>query len=131
MLIHKLANGTTLIPTSPSHGMKFSDGTECGPQDKSICDRLTCQKRITQKGVIKGIHQLVEMKMILDEEQLGFLTELCDSADMVLIPFPVLTALREQGVRWRFPNAVAGISTPETQRSAPDQKVWDVTQWSY
>jgi hypothetical protein len=74
---------------------------------------------------------LVELRMVLDERQLHFLSQLCLMADLVLIPFPVLTALREMGVRNQFPNAVAGISTEATQRSKPEEKVWKTTEWSY
>ena len=127
--IHTLRNGATLIIASP-HGARFSDGTVCEAQHKDMCDALNCQRVLQDAGTIKGM-KLVELRMVLSPEQLDYLAELCASADIVLIPFPVLTALREQGVRSRFPNAVAANATAETQRSAPDQKVWDINAWSY
>jgi len=64
-------------------------------------------------------------------KQIDFLKELSVMADIVIIPFPVLTAIREQGIRLEFPNCVAFNATPETMRSAPDEKVVDISNWSY
>jgi hypothetical protein len=129
-LIHTLAGGATLISTSPGHAMRFSDGTTCSPQHQAVADRLTCQR---QERIVRQIAGMdcVEIRMILAPEQLDYLESLCDMADLVLVPFPVLTALREQGMRDRFPNVVAGNSTPATMRSPPAEKVWDVTRWSW
>jgi hypothetical protein len=49
----------------------------------------------------------------------------------VILPFPVLVALREQGIRDRYPNAVAFNATLETQRVPPDEKIVDIHNWSY
>jgi hypothetical protein len=128
--VHTLASGATLISTSPGHEMRFSDGTTAEPQYKDVCDALTCRRVERTVGEIKGM-TLVELRMVLGPEQLAYLHTLCRQADIVLIPFPVLTALREQGQRDYYPNAVAGNSTAETQRSAPADKIWDINRWSY
>jgi hypothetical protein len=130
MKIHTMASGATLIVTSPGHGFRFSDGTSCDGQDKSVCDGLTCKRTSRKVGEIKG-HVLNETLMRLDDNQLEYLRHLCTQADLVMIAFPVLAALREQGVRDRFPNAVAMNATLDTQRVAPDAKVVDVQNWSY
>lgn len=130
--IHTLADGTTLISTSPGHGMKFSDGTSCEPQHTELCNFLTCKRTTEDRGLL-GPGRKVELKMILNDAQLCILGELCKKANIVLVPFPVLTALREMGrdIRNLYHNVVAGISTEETARSAPQDKVWHVTKWSY
>lgn len=129
-LIHTLANGATVLITSPGHGFRFSDGSVAEPQTKEVCDRLTLARKASRVREVKGM-ALNRVQMVLSEDQLGFLAELCQMADLVLVPFPVLQALREQGVRDEYPNAVAFNATPETQRSAPQDKVVDFNNWSY
>ena len=53
--IHTLANGATVLITSPGHGFKFSDGTACEGQYKDVCDRLTLQRSLRKVGSIKGM----------------------------------------------------------------------------
>jgi len=130
MVIHTLASGATILVTSPGHGFRFNDGTVASAQDKAVCDRLTLKRELRPVGSIKGM-ALNEVRMLLSDEQLSFLAELCQKADLVLVPFPVLSAMREQGVRDQFPNAVAFNATAETQRSAPADKVVDINNWSY
>lgn len=128
--IHTLSNGATLVMVSPGHGFKFSDGSECGPQDADVCSKLNLKRELRKKAEIKGMN-LNEVRMFLDESQRQFLAELCGMADVVVIPFPVLAALREQGIRDQFPNAVAFNATPDTMRSAPSEKIVDINNWSY
>jgi len=130
--IHTLANGATIITTSPGHGARFSDGTVAEAQHKEVCDKLTCVRTMTQVGEVKGM-KLTSLRMVLEPESLDYLAQLCKKADLVLVPFPVLTALREQGQRtWQeFNNVVAAIATKETERVPPDQKMWDVNNWSW
>lgn len=130
MKIHTLASGATVISTSPGHGFRFSDGTQAEPQDKAVCDRLTLERKLTRVGEIKGM-AINQVQMLLSDEQLGFLREIAGQADLVVVPFPVVSALREQGVRDQVPNVVAFNATPDTQRSAPADKVVDIDNWSY
>ena len=129
--VHRLACGLTVITTSPKHGTKFSDGTESPAQDKEVCDLLNCDRVTTDRGEFAPGIKKVEFRMVLNSRGQEALRLLCEKADIVLIPFPVLTALREQGIRNEFPNAVSVISTEATQRAAPDDKIWDVTKWSW
>ena len=129
MKIHTLTNGATVITTSP-HQFKFSDGTTAEPQDKDLCEQLTLARTMTVASVIKGM-KLNRVTMALNEVQLKLLGKMSASADIVLVPFPVLTALREQGVRDTFPNVVAFNATAETQRSTPTEKTVDINNWSY
>ena len=128
--IHTLANGATVLITSPGHGFRFSDGTSCESQYKEICDRLTLRREEKHIKTVRGM-KVNRTEMIISAEQLHLLTELCELADIVLVPLPVLLALREQGVRHRFPNAFAMNRTKETQREAPDKGVVDINNWSY
>ena len=91
--LHTLASGATVCVTSPGHGFRFSDGTQSGPQDIKVCAQLTCARQTSPKGEVKGM-AINETRMELSDVQLEFLEELCARADIVLVPFPVLSALR-------------------------------------
>lgn len=132
MNIHTLASGATLITLSPGHSFQFSDGTSCPGQDKSVCDKFTLRREGRQVKVIHG-HRVNETQFLFSFEQLEELAAIAKQADLVLVAFPVLTALREMGLRNddRFRNVVAMNATPETQRSAPADKVVDVDNWSW
>ena len=106
VVIHTLAGGQTVIVTSPGYGFRFSDGTVAVPQTKEVCDFLTCKRTFNPIAPIKGLG-VNEVKMVLSDESLDVLERLCGMADIVLVPFPVLSALREQGVRGAFKNALA------------------------
>jgi hypothetical protein len=128
--IHTLKNGATVISLS-AHPFKFSDGTECGGQGAEIVNALTLKREERAVGTIKGMG-LFEVKMALSEAQERLLGELCSMADIVILPFPVLTALRESGIRKNYPNAVAFNATKETMRCAdPKDKIIDIERWSY
>jgi hypothetical protein len=128
--IHTLSNDAKVIMVSPGHGFKFSDGTQCDPQDAELCSKLTLKRELKEVKRVKGM-ALNETKMILSQDQINFLKELSKLVDLVIIPFPVLSAIREQNIRDEFPNCVAFNATQETMRLAPDEKVVDINNWSY
>ena len=130
MNIHTLENGTTILVTSPGHGFKFSDNTVAQAQEKEVCDKLTCERVSGTVRVLNGMN-LNETRMVLSDESLQFLKEIAAMADLILVPFMVLNALREQGMRGNYPNVVAFNATTETQRSAPADKIIDIGNWSY
>ncbi len=113
-----------------AHGFRFSDGTNSEPQVDEVVAMFTCKREYRNRTNIKGM-AVNETKMVLTLEQLDQLDRLCQLVDVVVLPFPVLTALREQGVRDKFPNALAFNATTETQRSGPNDKVVDIDNWSY
>ena len=129
MEIHRLVNGATLCSLS-AHGFKFSDGSESGPQDQTLVETFTLKRNFSKKAKIKGM-EINEMRMELSTDQLTKLKEIASDVDVVIVPFPVLMSLREQGVRDQYPNVVAFNATRETQRSAPQDKIVDVNNWSY
>jgi len=126
MNIHTLANGATLLHLS-LHGFKFSDGTECGGQIKELVDKFTLKKKFEVLREIKGM-KVTKTSFVLDRQQEGELITLSSKVDIVLVSFQLLQAVYDTGLR--IPNVVAFNSTPETARSAPDQKVVDVNNWS-
>lgn len=127
--IHTLRSGARVISLS-AHGFKFSDGTESDAQLPEVVAAFTLQREYESRGEIAGM-AVNQMSMILTAEQLTELKSLAEKADLVILPFPALTALREQGVREQFPNCVAFNATPETQRAAPQDKIVDINNWSY
>jgi hypothetical protein len=130
MNIHTLANGATLIVTSSGHRFRFNDGTECGPQEVEITQKLTCERVETFVGMVAGM-RLNSTEMILPKEGINCLYELAKQADLVMVSLPCMLALRAQGIRHEFPNVVAMNATTETQRSAPADKIIDIQNWSY
>lgn len=130
MHVHTLKNGSTVIVTSSCHGFSFSDGSECPAQDVEVSDRLQMQRVHTVNKKINGMI-VNEVRMTLDPDQQLYLKELCRKADVVLIPFTIITALREQGIREDFSNALAMNPTCDTQCVAPCFKVVDINNWSY
>lgn len=128
-------NGKQVKITSLSpHPFKLSNGDVLPAQSKEVVDFFTlnrkktsvCVERITKLGM-----QVNSIEMLLTEEQHIALSKLSTKVDIVIIPFPMLTALREQGIRHFHQNCVAFNATQETQRSAPNDKIVDLMNWSY
>lgn len=129
MKTFRLSSGATITHIS-AHGFLCSDGTEIGPQDKPVVEAFTLERKFSNKGTIKGM-ALNEMCMSLSNIQIEKLKEISAKVDIVVVPFPVLSSLREQGIRAQFTNVVAYNATKETQRSVPQDKVIDINNWSY
>lgn len=129
LVIHTLASGATVLPLS-LHGFKFSDGTACAGQDPEIVAKFTLQRDVGYIGTIKGM-VVNSMRMILSDQQLLDLKAIAKLADVVVLPFPVLVALRDAGVRDVYHNCVGFNPTLDTQRAAPDAKVVDLQNWSW
>jgi len=128
-VIHTLANGATVMSLSP-HEFRFSDGTVAPPQHPDVVALFTLARDFREVRRIKGM-AVVEMAMRLTIDGQVGLGYAANMVDIVIVPFPVLTALREQGIRNSYPNCVAFNATQETQRSSPTEKVVDIEKWSY
>lgn len=134
-LTHTLANGATVVTFSP-HAFKFSDGTEAQPQTKEFCDFFTLKKNFKVIRENKGM-KFTKTSFDLSEEQYEKLQSL-SNYDMLLMPFQLLQAVHEFKSYRAMPtphmsiihNAVAFNATPETARSAPQDKVVDINNWS-
>jgi hypothetical protein len=130
MKIHTLNKGATVLSLS-LHPFTFSDGSVAEGQDEDVVDEFTLRREFTPMPAIAGM-KVNRTSMVLSKKQMDRLTELSTmDIDIVIVPFPVLTALREQGVRDNFPNCVAFNATIETQRSPPNEKIVDIDNWSY
>lgn len=130
-IIHVFQNGATVITTSP-HPFKFSDGSVSQPQNEELCKALTLQREFSKQKEIKGM-ELNRVRMVLSNDQITLLQHLATLADLVLVPFPILTSLRElsleKGIKG-IDNVVAFNATTDTQRAAPNDKIVDINNWS-
>lgn len=126
--VHTLANGATVIVTSP-HGFKFSDGTAC-EGNPELAKQLTLNRLSVHYGDLKGM-ALNKVTFVLKDAQVDLLRELSKQADVVIVPIPVLLALYGEDIRHELRNVVAFNATAETQRLPPNEKVVDIHNWSY
>jgi len=129
--IHKLSDGTTVGHLS-HHGFKFSDGTSCQGQDKNLVGKFSLSRESVEVKKING-HSVNKTMMVLSEDQISGLQDLASQVDILIVPFPVLVALKDQGLRSDpdLDNVVAFNATEETTRSAPQDKVVDINNWSW
>lgn len=127
MNTHTLANGATVVSLSP-HEFKFSDGTVAPPQDKQFCDQFTLKKEFRVLREIKGM-KVTTTKFVVSQQQFDTLREISNNVDIVLVPFQFLQALNEC-FSPGLPNVVAFNATKETTRSAPQDKIVDLDNWS-
>jgi len=129
LVIHELKNGANITTLMP-HGLKFSDGTNCQPQDNSIVQEFTIERKLKNKGKLVGM-QVNEILLSLNREQLENLKRIQEMVDIVIVPLPVLIGLKGQGLRDLFRKCVAYNATISTMRSAPQDKIVDIHNWSY
>lgn len=125
---HTLSNGSTVV-TFSNHQFKFSDGTIAPPQNKEFCDFFTIQKNFVVDREINGM-KLTKTVFTLTKNQLDLLSEVSKSCDIVLVPFQLLETINKYSRKDDFTNIVSFNSTPETARSAPQDKVVDISNWS-
>jgi hypothetical protein len=126
MKIHTLANGAKLVHLS-KHKFKFSDGTEAEGQVGELVDKFTLSKEFKVLRQIHGMN-VTRTKMVLSKDQVNSLAQIADSVDILLVSFQLLQAICDSG--YHIGNVVAFNSTPETARSAPDEKIVDINNWS-
>jgi len=131
--IHTLKDGRKVILTS-NHGFKFSDGTEFkGVPDGFPLDflnALTVRREFREVSAALP-NRATESKQSLTQEALETLSRLSGEADIVLVPFMVISAMKEMGVRNLYPKVLAFNATPETTRSNPDEKIVDIDNWAW
>jgi hypothetical protein len=125
-LVHTLKNGATIIHLS-LHQFQFSDGTVAPPQHKEFVDQFTLSKTFRVLREIAGM-KVTKTAMEMNDDQWNSLQTLSQKADLVLVSFQLLQALSDFGKP--LPNVVAFNATKETSRSAPDQKIVDIDNWS-
>ena len=134
----RLTSGVEVIPTS-FHGCRFSDGTTFAPSDdqiaqiKSDWSCLTVKRDFSPVDLgIEGIGASESSQTMSDEGLKALDSALAENPNaIILVSFMVLSALKEQGIREKYPRVLAANATAETQRSAPAEKVWDTANFSY
>jgi len=126
MKVHTLANGSTLVHLS-QHKFQFSDGTVAEPQDAELVGKFTLKKEFKVLREIKGM-KVTRTFFVVDKQQMDQLADIANSVDIVLVSFQMLQAIHDSG--FHLNNVVAFNSTKETARSAPEEKVVDIDNWS-
>ena len=133
-----LKDGTKIIQTS-GHAATFSDGTRFQPDEieakaiQSYWKFLQVDRAFTKvPSKIPGI-KLSHSTQSISQENLNALHRIVEfnPDTAILVSFMVIAALNEMGVRDQFPTVIAGNATPETSRSKPDEKVWDLSNMAY
>lgn len=123
-VIHELRDGTE-VAVCAMHDAIFSDGTKCQGSPWDAVRKLSCVTSEERVGLYS-----VKTTFALSSASLHVLDELCNSADIVWVPRPVLQALRDMGLRDAYGAQVLGMnSTPESHRS--DQKIVDISRWAW
>ena len=139
MISFFLKNDTVIIPTS-AHGCKFSDDTIFVPTDAQVAQikkdwgclqilRIPTEAykingmsvmRMSQEIPVQGLNKLREVEEVMPEDRF-----------IVLVPYMVVAALHEMGVRDEFRFVLATNATKETSREQPQNKIWDINSWAY
>lgn len=130
---HKLENGLVVVVTS-KHGFAFSDGSkfegipEDFPQEFLKALMVSRKFKVVQEVPFRATESTQELSV----EVLSLLKELSENADIVLVSFMVISAMKEIGIRSEFPKVVAFNATPESSRVADvSQKVVDCDNWAW
>lgn len=130
----RLVDGRKVVLTS-KHGFRFSDGTIAPevPEDfpKDFLDALYIKRKFRE--VPEALpNKASESTQELAPDALSILSVLSKKADIVLVSFMVVSALKEMGIRNQYPKVLAFNSTPETARCGnPSEKVVDVNNWAW
>lgn len=146
---HELKDGTKILVTSPHlpkegnpSSMKFSDGSEFSPtreeaeKIRGFYSSLTVIGLRGENDIVvlnKGSRTFVRPTLSISEEGLNFLRNLQNEIgedDLILVAFPVISALKEMGLKDEFLKVVSFFATKETQRAIPREKVIDINRWS-
>jgi hypothetical protein len=137
MVKFELKNGQVIFPTS-GHGSRFSDGTVFEPSPEEIAtiknDWGFMQVKPTFSPIALDLNVGVNSRgNFLAEEVLHKMKDIQRENPTVLflVPFMLISALKEMGIRNEFPHFLSTNATPETVRSAPQEKIWDVDNFSW
>lgn len=130
---HILKDGRKVILTS-KHGYRFSDGTEIKGVPEGFpldfLDALPVKREFREVSAALP-NRATESRQSLPKEALEILSKLSGEADIVLVSFMVVSAMKEMGIRNLYPKVLAFNATPETSRSSPQEKVIDIANWAW
>ncbi len=137
MIKHVLASGIEVIPTS-FHGCRFSDGTNFEPTPEEIeqikadwpADSVRRDfVRVTDP--LPGIGASRSTQTPSSDIIARLEKAQADNPNaVILVSFMLASALTEAGLRDKFPRVLAANATKETSRSAPQDKIWDIQNFS-
>ena len=131
--VHTLKDGRKIAITS-KHSFKFSDGTEFPgvPEDfpMDFLDALTVEREFRE--IPEALpNKATESVQIPTFDNLYILWQLSPQADIVLVSYIIISALKEMKCRRTFWNVLAMNSTPETAREVPEKKIVDIYNWAW
>jgi hypothetical protein len=137
MIKFALKNGIEVIPTS-FHGCKFSDGTEFAPSAEEIEQiKADWPADSVRRDFVRVPDPLpgIGASRSSQSPSSDIIARLEKAQDenpnaIILVSFMLASVLTEAGLRDKFPRVLAANATKETSRSAPQDKVWDVRNFS-
>ena len=131
--VHTLNDGTRVVMTS-KHGFTFSDViVATAPFDVSneYVDTLKVEREFK---VVWENPRCTESTQRVSDSSLKVLDALqaSEDVDIILVPFMLIGALKDMGIRNQYPKALAFNATPETARtSVVSEKIVDVNNWAW
>lgn len=137
MIKHKLVSGVEIIPTS-FHGCRFSDGTEFAPTPEDIEQiKADWPADSVRRDFVRVPDPLpgIGASRSSQSPSSDIIARLEKAQDenpnaIILVSFMLASALTEAGLRDKFPRVLAANATKETSRSAPQDKIWDIQNFS-
>jgi hypothetical protein len=134
--VHTLADGRKVVMTS-KHGFRFSDKSEFSGIEEGFpldfLDTLKVQREFSEVEAALP-NKATASTQKLSEQTLATLQGLSENTEIsvILVPFMVISAMKEMGIRDAMPKVLAYNATPETARVGnPSEKVVDVNNWAW
>lgn len=118
-IVTTLSNGVRVCNFSSPHSFTFTDGSELPAVPTSVCEQLSLerQEEAVQWPGLPGV-MAVRPVFGLTDAVMQRLSELNDSehVDVVIVPFPVLDAMRQLGVLDKFPKAATCLLADRVEK---------------
>lgn len=132
-----LKNGIEIIPTS-FHGCRLSDGTSFEPSAEDIEQiKADWPADSVRRDFVRVPDPLpgIGASRSTQTPSSDIIARLEKAQDenpnaIILVSFMLASALTEAGLRDKFPRVLAANATKETSRAAPQDKVWDIQNFS-
>jgi hypothetical protein len=131
-----LADGRLIVITS-KHGFRFSDGSEFSGIETGFpldfLEILKVQREFSEIDSALPNRATVSIQKI-SKQAIDALQELSENTEVsvVLVPFMIISAIKDMGIRDTMPKVLAYNATSETSRvSDPSEKIVDINNWSW